>query len=155
MAVINATSFLLLKDTTVIGHSKNTSFNVNVDLPESTSKDSLGWKEVIPGVKSGTLSCECLTDYSDTLNFEQLADMVLTKQKATFYFKDNVNPKLIVRGEGFINSVDETTEFETATSFNLEINLTGVFSITDPSVGLTWDNVFAKWEDIATNWEDV
>lgn len=155
MAVINATSFLLLKDTTVIGHSKSTSFNVNVDLPESTSKDSLGWKEVIPGVKSGTLSCVCLTDYSDTLNFEQLADMVLTKQKATFYFKDNVNPKLIVRGEGFINSVDETAEFETATSFNLEINLTGVFSITDPSVGLTWDNVFAKWEDIATNWEDV
>ena len=155
MAVINATSFLLLKDTTVIGHSKSTSFNVNVDLPESTSKESLGWKEVIPGVKSGTLSCECLTDYSDTLNFEQLADMVLTKQKATFYFKDVVNPKLIVRGEGFINSVDETAQFETATSFNLEINLTGVFSITDPSVGLTWDNVFAKWEDIATNWEDV
>ena len=129
MAVINATSFLLLKDTTVIGHSKSTSFNVNVDLPESTSKDSLG--------------------------FEQLADMVITKQKATFYFKDNVNPKLIVRGEGFISSVDETAAFETATSFNLEINLTGVFSITDPSVGLTWDNVFAKWEDIATNWEDV
>ena len=155
MAVINATSFLLLKDTTVIGHSKSTSFNVNVDLPESTSKDSLGWKEVIPGVKSGTLSCECLTDYSDTLNFKQLADMVLTKQKAVFYFKDNVNPKLIVRGEGFINSVDETAAFETATSFNLEINLTGVFSITDPSVGLTWENVFAKWEDIATNWQDV
>ena len=155
MAVINATSFLLLKDTTVIGHSKNTSFNVNVDLPEATSKDSLGWKEVIPGVKSGTLNCECLTDYSDALSFGQLAEMVITKQKATFYFKDNVNPKLIVRGEGFINSVDETAEFKTATSFNLEINLTGVFSITDPSVGLTWDNVFAKWEDIATNWEDV
>ena len=155
MAVINATSFLLLKDTTVIGHSKSTSFNVNVDLPESTTKDSLGWQEVIPGVKSGTLSCECLTDYSDALSFEHLADMVITKQKATFYFKDAVNPKLIVRGEGFINSVDETAEFETATSFNLEINLTGVFSVTDPSVGLTWDNVFEKWEDIATNWENV
>jgi len=155
MAIINATSFLLLKDTTVIGHSKSTSFSVNVDLPESTSKDSLGWKEVIPGVKSGTISCESLTDYSDALSFEQLADMVLTKQKATFYFKDVVNPKLIVKGEGFINSVDESAEFETATSFNLEINLTGVFSITDPSVGLTWENVFAKWEDIATNWQDV
>tara|TARA_R110002153_G_scaffold81456_1_gene206443 strand:- start:5675 stop:6142 length:468 start_codon:yes stop_codon:yes gene_type:complete len=155
MAVINATSFLLLKDTTVIGHSKSTDFNLNLDLPESTSKDSLGWKEVIPGVRSGTLNCECLTDYSDALNFEQLADMVITKQKATFYFKDNVNPKLIVRGEGFISSVDETAAFENATSFNVEINLTGIFSITDPSVGLTWDNVFAKWEDIATNWEDV
>ncbi len=58
-----------------------------VKLPQSTRKESLGWKEVIPGVKSGTLSCECLTDYSDSLGFDQLADMVITKQKATFYFK--------------------------------------------------------------------
>jgi len=155
MPVINATSFLLLKDTTVVGHSKSTSFNVNVDLPESTSKDSGGWKEVIPGVKSGTVSCECLTDYSDTLSFEDLTDMMILKQKAVFYFKDPINTKLVLRGEGFIQSIDETAEFETATSFNLEINLTGVFSITDASVGLTWENVFSKWEDLAKDWEDV
>ena len=48
MAVINATSFLLLKDTTVIGHSKNTSFNVNVDLPEmQLIKKAIGFQEVI------------------------------------------------------------------------------------------------------------
>jgi hypothetical protein len=155
MAVINASSFLLLKDTTVIGHSKNTNFSINLDLPESTTKDSLGWLEVITGIRSGTLNSECLTDYSDTLNFDDLAEMLITKQKATFYFKDTVNPKLIVRGEGYISTIDETAEFENATSFNVEINLTGIFTITDPSVGLTWDNVFAKWEDIATNWEDV
>ena len=155
MPVINASSFLLLKDTTVIGHSKSTSFNINVDLPESTNKDSGGWKEVIPGVKSGTVSCECLTDYNDTLSFEDLTDMMILKQKAVFYFKDPVNTKLVLRGEGFIQSIDETAEFETATSFNLEINLTGVFSITDATVGLTWENVFSKWEDLAKDWEDV
>jgi len=155
MPVINASSFLLLKDTTVIGHSKSTSFNINVDLPESTNKDSGGWKEVIPGVKSGTVSCECLTDYNDTLSFEDLTDMMILKQKAVFYFKDPVNTKLVLRGEGFIQSIDETAEFENATSFNLEINLTGVFSITDATVGLTWENVFSKWEDLAKDWEDV
>jgi len=155
MALINATSFLLLKDTTVVGHSKSTSFNINVDLPESTNKDSGGWKEVIPGVKSGTVSCECLTDYNDTLSFEDLTDMMILKQKAVFYFKDPVNTKLVLRGEGFIQSIDETAEFENATSFNLEINLTGVFSITDATVGLTWENVFSKWEDLAKDWEDV
>ena len=155
MAVINATSYLLLKDTTVIGHSKNTTFSVNTDLPDATTKQSLGWQEVIPGVKSGTLSIECLTNYQDTLTFDDLAEMLITKEKAVFYFKDVVNPKLIVRGEGFISTIDETAEFETATSFNVKINLTGIFTITDPSEGKTWDNVFDKWEDIATNWEDV
>jgi predicted secreted protein len=155
MAVINASSFLLLKDTTVIGHSRSTSFNVNVDLPDATNKESNGFQEVIAGVKSGTISCDCLTDYSDALSFSQLSEMVITKEKAVFYFKDIANNKFLLRGEGFVQSVDETAEFENATSFNLEINLTGVFTITDPSQGLTWDNVFAKWEDIADNWEDV
>lgn len=155
MPSINASSFLLLKDTTVIGHSRSTSFNVNVDLPDATNKESNGFQEVIAGVKSGTISCDCLTDYSDSLSFSQLSEMVITKEKAVFYFKDIANNKFLLRGEGFVQSVDETAEFENATSFNLEINLTGVFTITDPSQGLTWDNVFAKWEDIADNWEDV
>ena len=81
--------------------------------------------------------------------------MLITKQKATFFFKDTVNPKLIVRGEGYISTIDETAEFENATSFNVEINLTGIFTVSDQSEGRTWENIFEKWEDIATNWEDV
>jgi len=155
MAVINATSFLLLKDNIVIGHSTNTDFNINLDLPDATTKTSGGWAEVIPGVRSGDLTCEGLTNYSNTLTFNELADMIITRQKAVFYFKDTVNPRLIVRGDGFIESVDETAEFENATTFNVKINLTGVVSVTDPSAGLTWENVFSKWEDLATNWESV
>jgi predicted secreted protein len=155
MAILNATSFLLLKDNTVLGHSTNTSFNINTDLPDATTKASSGWSEVIPGVKSGELTCEGLTNYSNSLNFNDIADMIITRQKAVFIFKDAVNPKLIVRGDGFIESVDETAEFENATTFNVKINLTGVVTVTDPSAGLTWENVFSKWEDLATNWQDV
>ena len=155
MAVINASSFLLLKDTTVIGHSKNTNFSINLDLPDATNKDSLGWQEVITGVRSGSISCECLTDYSDALNFEQIAEMIITKQKAVFYFKQPTNTRLVLRGEGYISSVDETAEFETATSFNLEINLTGIFTISDITEGKTWESVIRQWENISDQWQDV
>ena len=155
MSVINSNSFLLLKGTTVIGHSKSTSFNINVDLPDATNKDSAGWTEVITGVRSGTINCECLTDYSDSLNFDEIVDMLITKQKAVFYFKQPTNTRLILRGEGYISTVDETAEFENATSFNIEINLTGIFSITDFLDGRTWENVFELWENISSEWQDV
>jgi len=155
MSVINSTSFLLLKDTTVLGHSKNTNISVNVDLPDSTNKDSLGWAEHITGVRSGTINCECLTDYSDSLGFDEIVDMIITRQKAVFYFKQTTNTRLILRGEGYISTVDETAEFENATSFNIEINLTGIFSITDFLDGKTWENVFELWENISSEWEDV
>ena len=155
MSVINSTSFLLLKDTTVLGHSKSTNISVNVDLPESTNKDSLGWTEHITGVRSGTVSCECFTDYSDSLGFDEIANMIITRQKAVFYFKQTTNTRLILRGEGYISTVDETAEFENATSFNIEINLTGIFSITDFLDGQTWENVFELWENISSEWQDV
>ena len=155
MSVINSTSFLLLKGSTVLGHSKSTNISINLDLPDATNKDSAGWSEVITGVRSGTISCECLTDYSDALNFEQIAEMIITKQKAVFYFKQPTNTRLVLRGEGYVSSVDETAEFETATSFNLEINLTGIFTISDITEGKTWDSIIQQWENISEEWQDV
>mgnify|MGYP006908299007 CR=1 FL=1 len=152
---VNGSSFLLLKDDTVIGHSKSVSFNVNADLPDSSTKDSYGWKEFIVGLRSGSINCECITDYSEALQYEDLVDMIITKTKAVFVIKELTNPRIIVRGEGFIQSVDETAEFNSATSFNVEIKLTGIFTITDPTEGLTWENVFKEWQNISDNWEDV
>ena len=81
--------------------------------------------------------------------------MIITKQKEVFYFKQPTNTRLVLRGEGYVSSVDETAEFETATSFNLEINLTGIFTISDITEGKTWDSIIQQWENISEEWQDV
>ena len=72
MSAINATSFLLLKDDTVLGHSTSTVINLEQDLADATTKDSQGWQEFLSGIRSGRVRAEGLTDYSDSLNFAQL-----------------------------------------------------------------------------------
>ena len=86
MATINGSSFLIYKNDDPIGHSNNAIVNLNCDLPDSSTKDSNGWKEVLAGVRSGTIEVTGLTDYSDTVNFEELAEMVLLGTSTTFYF---------------------------------------------------------------------
>tara|TARA_A100001391_G_scaffold15352_2_gene8682 strand:- start:488 stop:946 length:459 start_codon:yes stop_codon:yes gene_type:complete len=152
MPVVNGSNFLLVKDTTVIGHSTSVSFDINANLPESTTKNSGGFKEFIVGIKSGNVTCECLTDYSESLQYDDLVDMMITDTKAVFYVKELVDPDLVLRGEGFIANVTETAEFETATTFNVEINLTGVYTISD---GQTWENIFRQWQTIADNWNNL
>lgn len=154
MPLINASSFLLYKDQTAIGHSKNTVFNLNLDLPESTTKDSGGFAEYLPCLRGGTITVNGLTSYNDTLNFNQFSSYIITRAKQLYYFKDNTNdPKLIFRGEGFITSCDEVSESESVTEFNLEIQLTNVITVaTDLR---NWENIFEFWEDIATNWENT
>lgn len=152
MPLINASSFLLYKDQTAIGFSKDVNFNFDLDLKEITSKDSQGFSEYLPSIIAGQASVNGLTAYNDSLNFEEFADQVLTRASQVFYFKDPGNADFIIRGTGFIQSVDEVGDHESITEFNLEIVITGVYSAGDER---NWENIFEFWEDIATNWENV
>ena len=155
MAVINATSFLLLKDQTVLGHSTGTVINLQQDLADATTKDSQGWQEFLAGIRSGTIRAEGLTDYSDSLNFGQLQEMLITRSINNFYFKQPANERLIFRGDGFVSNISEVAENNGAVSFNVEIQLTGLFVITDITEGDTWDTIFTQWELLNKNWNLV
>ena len=153
MPLVNASSFLLIKDTTVIGHSRNTSISLQLDLPDATTKDSNGFAEYLPCIRGGSINANGLTAYNDTLNFSEFSSYVITKQKHTYYFKEQTDPELIFRGEGFISSVDEVANQEQITEFNLEITLTNIITVaTDQD---TWENIFSFWETLATEWQNV
>lgn len=155
MAVINATSFLLAKDETVLGHSSSTVVSLNQNLPESTTKDSQGWKEFISGLRSGSIRAEGLCSYDDSLSFEDLEAMLITRQSARFYFRQPGDERIIISGYGFIESISETAESETVSSYQVEIKLTGAYVISDVTEGRTWDQIFQNWEDIALEWQNV
>jgi predicted secreted protein len=152
MALINATSFLLFRDSDAVGHSKDVTVDLRVDLPDATTKDSYGWKEVIACARGGEVNVKGLTDYNSTLNFKEFADDLILRTPQTFYIKQTNNTDFVIRGEGYISSVDETAKFEEATTFDIEIQLTGLFTAGDSR---TWENIFDHWEDIATNWENT
>lgn len=155
MAVINATSFLLAKDETVLGHSSSTVVSLNQNLPESTTKDSQGWKEFISGLRSGSIRAEGLCSYDDSLSFEDLEAMLITRQLARFYFRQPGDERIIISGYGFIESITETAESETVSSYEVDIKLTGAYVISDVTEGRTWDQIFQNWEDIAQEWQNV
>lgn len=152
MALINGTSFGLFHNSNLLGHSTQTKFSLNVDLPESTTKDSAGFKEVISGVRSGTISVSGLTDYSDALNFEQLADMVLTRQESEFIF-DQPAFGLILVGNGILLNVEETAEAENVVSFDVEIQLNGLFHIEEEGTERYWNTTDVLWENANFEWQ--
>lgn len=153
MPVINASSFLLVKDTDVIGHSKDTAISLQLDLPETTTKDSGGFVEHLPCIRSGSITASGLTAYNDTLNFDEFASLVITRQKQVFFFKEPTNPKLIFRGEGFVSSANEVANHEDITEFDIEITLTDVITVSGDQ--RTWENVFEQWEALAEQWQNI
>lgn len=149
---VNGTRLILYRDTVAVGYSRETIVKINVDTPDTTTKESNGWKEIISCARGGTITAKGLTAYDDSLNFTQFADALIGKTKQTFYFQELTDREFVVRGEGFITSVDEVGDFDSITEFNLEITLTGIFTAGDER---NWENIFDEWEDIATNWENT
>lgn len=152
MALLSSSDFLLAAGETVLGHSKETTFSLEVDLVSATNKDSGGWQEFLQGVRSGKLSASGLTDYNDTLNFEQLASYVITRQSINFLFKDFGGGNFIINGTGYIENVSENADAEGLVTFDVDIVLYGLASATQQRV---WNTIFDTWNTIATQWQNL
>jgi hypothetical protein len=153
MAYINGTSFGLFHNEILLGHSTSASFNLNVDLPKSTTKQSAGFQEVIAGVKSGTISVSGLIDYSDTFGFEEFSSMVLTRDLNKFVFTQEAFLGMTLTGTGYIVNVEAIAEAENVVSYDLEIQLTDFFSIQDDRSGHRyWNTTDVFWNNANFNW---
>ena len=154
MAVLNGTDFLLYQGDTLVGHTKETSVNIAVDLPDATSKSSQGFKEVIAGVRSGGISCSGFTVYGDDLNFEELAQFVMQRTPVEFYFQSN--DFLVIHGDGFVESVEEVADMDNAVSYDLEIKFTNLFVANDLREGDEyWEMIELIWNEADVNWESI
>lgn len=152
MPIINGTDFLLYEGDDSIGHSANTSLKLDHDLVEVTTKNSQGWTELMGGMRSASMTVEGLVDYSDTINFENLCDRIITRQKMVYLFSDGFK---YYWGFGYISSVEQTAEMETTSGYTLEILIDNKIFTTNPLVKLKWNEAFLKWNEAAQQWNNV
>ena len=81
-----------------LGHTTSATLTITHDLPESTSKDSSGFQEVISGLRSGEISFEGLVDYTDTLNHDEIFTMVSNRSKVDFTFGTIITGDAVLSG---------------------------------------------------------
>ena len=155
MALINGTSFGLFHNGNLLGHSTQSRFSLNVDLPDATSKDSLGFKEVIAGIRSGSISVAGLVDYSDTINFDQLASMVLTKEVNEWVFTQEAFEGITLTGKGYINNVEQVGDMENLVSYDFEITLINPFTVQDDSGDRYWNTADILWNNANFEWNNA
>mgnify|MGYP003135639966 FL=1 len=156
MATINGTNFLLKRqsDGEVVGHSKSISLNIGADLPESTSKDSNGFQEVIAGLRNAQLSVSGLTRYGDPLNYTELADYVLQRTDIEFFIESSNG--LVFIGNGNVSDATETGAVETATEFDAEIMIKQLFLVANPNQGNIWSfNDYGLWQNADILWQNA
>ena len=103
MAKINGTLFLLYlyidDQWQHIGSTTTTSLEITQDTPDATTKDSNGWAENIPGIRSGSGSFGQLYDPTNTLSVTDIFKLI--SERKTALLKISQDPILAQGSEYF------------------------------------------------------
>jgi hypothetical protein len=93
MAKINGTLFLLYlfidNQWQHIGSTTTTSLEITQDTPDATTKDSNGWAENIPGIRSGSGSFGQLYDPTNTLSVTDIFKLISERKTALLKIAKN------------------------------------------------------------------
>jgi TP901-1 family phage major tail protein len=132
MAIFNGTELGVYIDDVLIGAATDCSLSLNMETIDITTKDSLGYRELLGGLKSGSISCSGLIDYIGTN--KDISDLWTAWESRTSltlkFSKDNeATGDLSFSASGFITSLEQSGGTEDTATYSATFELTG--AITD------------------------
>jgi len=89
MSAVNGTLILLQDDGTAFALSTSCSLNIDVDLPDASSKSSSGWAEHIKGQRSWSVDLDSLADFETTTvgGVKTIIDYVINESDVSIEFE--------------------------------------------------------------------
>ena len=104
----------------------NVTMSMNQDLFEITSKESGGWKEVMPGLRDITYSAEGLADFQSSN--KDLADIFTaynSRASVAIIWTDMITGDKSVSQTAYISSCEVSAPMEDVTTYSIEFTGTG------------------------------
>ena len=134
--IINASSIRVFLGTTddsevVVDHVTECSISLNTDIRDITTKTSGGWREILPALKSASLSLSGLFAEDATTNFNQLVDHQIAGNLLYVVFTNTGAGSSANAGDeqfdvsGYITSLEQTAGTEDNVTFSMTLEITG------------------------------
>jgi len=141
MAIFNGTDLVLTLSSTSGGsefktlHATSCSISMNVDTIDVSTKDSAGFRDLIGGQKSFSLSADGLMDFTSTgstTDPDELFTQMMNRTAVTFTFALATPAGYKYTGSGFITSLEITGGVEDAPTYS--VSLEGTSTLTQTSI---------------------
>lgn len=125
MAKQNGTKLKILSDGVAISNLTDVTMEVDGATIDVTTKDSSGWKEILPGLKSAKLSGSGLVDDSSTLPPSTLFTKLTGGTSCAVIFYDTTTGNKSYTATGYYTKFTKKGGVEDAQQFSFEIEITG------------------------------
>ena len=102
---------------TKLGAATSHSLSLQSDMADVTTKDSLGWKEIIPTLKSFTIDVDALLTYDETYGYESLFDALINRTPLYFRLSTDATGDEKWFGACYITSLEQNNPMEDAVTY--------------------------------------
>lgn len=134
--VMNGTDVILAISTdagttyTTVGKATSASLQMNMEVRDVTTKDSAGWRELLGGLKSWSLSGEGMVTYNLTskAGFADLFGHMNSRTRLYFRFGSTTSGEKQYKGHGFLTSLSQDGGVEDNNSFSFSIEGDGALT---------------------------
>lgn len=134
--IINSSSIRVFLGTSddsevVLDHVTECSISMTTDMRDITTKTSGGYRELLPGLKSASMSVSGLFAEDATNGYNQLIDHQLAGDKLFVIFTNTGDGAVANTGDeqfdisGYISSLEQTAGVEDNVGFSMTIEVTG------------------------------
>ena len=137
MAIFNGTDLILKVSPSSGGaeaklmHSQNVSLSINTDTIDISTKDSAGFRDLLGGQKSFSLSADGLMDFEATAgdtDVAELFDQMMDRTAVSFTFALATPAGYTITGDGFITSLEISGGNEDAPTYSVSLEGTGAIT---------------------------
>ena len=125
MSKQNGSKIKILVAGVAIANTNKVALKINGAMIDVTTKDSNGWKEVLPGLKSGSASGEGIVDFSVSTSPATIFTNIAAGTSCAIIFEDTA--KLNAYSfTGYFESYDLAAGTEDNFTFSFSIIITGI-----------------------------
>ena len=118
MAKFNATDIRIEVDGNTIAHETEASIEFSRDMIDVTSKDSSANREIIPGLRSFSMTFSALVDYAKTFGIDGVLDSWLNGTLVTIKYRSTTAGNSEYTGSGFFSTLSAEGPLEDAHTFS-------------------------------------
>lgn len=113
---------------TLLGAATSHTLSMQSEMADVTTKDSGGWKEIIPTLKSFTIDVDALLTYDETYGFESLFDALINRTPLYFRLSSEDTGDEKFYGQCYITSLEQNNPMEDATTYTASFEGTGILT---------------------------
>jgi predicted secreted protein len=115
---------------TKVAHATDASVSLSHEPRDITTKDSAGWRELLEGLRSFSVSGSGLFAEDAAYGLNDLDDLLINRTEASIRFMTNVTGDTLWQGDVYFTSIDKTSSgAEDNVTFSFSAEGTGALTI--------------------------